>query len=73
MVDGLDGGDGVELDAFVSGVQAGVGDAEPGGGGDAETREVVADVGRAGDLGFDADPEGVRDPQQGGAQGRVGG
>lgn len=38
-----------------------------------EAREVVADVGRPGDLGFDADPEDARDPQQGGAQGRVGG
>ncbi|MGH3911954.1 MAG: hypothetical protein ACRDTC_00880 [Pseudonocardiaceae bacterium] len=61
-------GDGVELDAFVGGVQAGVGDAEAGGGGDAESGEVVADVGRSGDLGFDVHAEGVRGIQQGGAQ-----
>lgn len=72
MVDGLDTGDGVKPDAFVCGVQAGVGDAEAGGRGDSESCEVVADVRRTGDLGFGVDAERVRGLQQGGAQPGVG-
>lgn len=42
VVDGLDGGDGVEPDAFFGGVQAVVGDAEASGGEDAEAGEASA-------------------------------
>ncbi len=50
VVDGLDRGDRVDADAFVGDVQADVGDAEACGCWDAEADEVVADVGRVGDL-----------------------
>jgi hypothetical protein len=49
VVGGLDGRDGGQVDAFVSGVEPLVGDAETGGGLDAEAGEVVADVRGSGD------------------------
>ena len=50
VVSGLDERDRVQADALVGAVQPLVLDAEPGGGRDAEPGEVVADVGRPGDL-----------------------
>ena len=50
MVRGLNGRDRVDADALVGAVQPFVDNAEPGGRGDAEPREVVADVRRPGDL-----------------------
>lgn len=59
MIGGLDSGDGVEADAFIRGVEAGVGDAKAGGGGEVEAGKVVADVGGSGDLGRQLDTKGV--------------
>lgn len=59
MVDGLDGGNAVDAEAFVGGVQAGVGDSEAGGSGDTKTGEVVANIGWAGNSGFSVEIEGV--------------
>jgi hypothetical protein len=56
VVDGLHGGDGVQPDAFVGAVQADVIDAEPGSGSNAQAREVVADIGRPGNLGLQRNP-----------------
>ena len=50
MVGGLHHGDRVQADALVSAVQALVGHTEPGGGGDAQPGQVVADVGGARDF-----------------------
>jgi hypothetical protein len=50
VVGGLHGRDGVQPDAFVGAVQPDVIDTEPGSGSDSQAREVVADVGRTGNL-----------------------
>ena len=68
VVGGLDSGDGVDADAFVGAVQAEVVDAETGGGGDAQPGEVVADVGRSGDLRRHLDPNHPGGVDDGGAQ-----
>src|ERR1700683_2371031 len=57
VVDGLHGGDGIQPDAFVRAVQANVIDTEPGSGSDTQAREVIADVGRTGNLGLQRNPE----------------
>ena len=65
MIDGLDRRDRIQPDPFVGAVQSLVVDAEPGGGRDAEPGEVVADVGRPGDLRRRAQPRGGGGAQAG--------
>jgi len=67
----LDHGYGVDAEAFVGGVQAGEGDAEPSGDGNAEAGEIITDVGWVGDLGFGVDAEGVGGLDHRGPQRRV--
>ena len=71
MVGGLDGRYRIEVNALVGAVQTRGLHAESGGRGDAQSGEIVADVGRSGDLGRRGQPCPGRPLQQGVAQRRA--